>query len=407
VTPDAAPGPERRALPTAVVLLGVTALFTDVGTEMIFPLLPVFLVTVLGAGPTYLGLMEGAANAVASLVKLGSGVLADRTARRRPLVLLGYGLASVVRPFLAVATRPWHALAIRLTDRVGKGIRGSPRDALIADVAGDRAGRAFGFHDAMDNVGAVVGPLLATALVAGGLSIRQVFWVAVIPGIVATTCVFFVKEPERSPAPSPNGAPPRGLRSTFGTSLVSYLGIVGLFSLGNSSDAFLLLRASSLGVSNALLPVLWSALNLSKVAFTYLGGHLADRHSRSRLILGGWVVYAAVYVGLGAASAAWQVWTLFLVYGIFYGLTEPVEKALVAELAPAGARGSAYGVYNFMVGVAAVPAGIITGALWNRFGAAVALDGAAGFAAAACVLLAGWQAWRSRAAQSTGAPQAG
>ncbi len=190
----------RESLPITVVLLGFTSFFTDVGTEMIFPLLPVFLVETLGAAPVFIGLVEGAADTVASLVKLASGVMADAMPRRKPLVLMGYGLATAARPFVALATRPWHVLAVRVTDRVGKGIRSSPRDALIADAAGDEAGRAFGFHQAMDNAGAVLGPLLAMMLVAMGLSLRQVFAVAVVPGIVATALVAFVREPRGSTA---------------------------------------------------------------------------------------------------------------------------------------------------------------------------------------------------------------
>src|SRR5580700_6920578 len=196
-----APDPRSARLPRTVVLLGLTSLFTDVGTEMIFPLLPVFLVEVLHAGPEYIGLVEGTAVTVASLLKLASGVVADIVPRRKPLVLIGYGLASAVRPFVALATRPWHVLAVRMTDRVGKGLRSSPRDALIADAAGDRPGRAFGFHQAMDNAGAVVGPLLATALIALGLSVRGVFWIAVIPGVVATSLVAVVREPPRAKVP--------------------------------------------------------------------------------------------------------------------------------------------------------------------------------------------------------------
>ncbi len=385
----------RPSLPATVILLGLTSLFTDVGTEMIFPLLPVFLVETLGAGPTYLGLVEGAANTVASVLKLGSGVLSDLLPRRKPLLLFGYGIASLARPFFAVAQRPWHALTVRLLDRVGKGVRGSPRDALIADVAGDRAGRAFGFHQAMDNVGAVVGPLLATLLIAAKMPVRRIFWVAVIPGILATTCVAFVREPARTKHRGMVSAPSAGAPS-FGPGLVFYLAIVAVFSLGNSSDAFLLLRARGLGLSAAALPILWSALNLSKVVFAYLAGNLADRTSRPKLIVWGWLVYAGVYLGLGAATASWHVWFLFAVYGIFYGLTEPVEKALLTELAPPDARGRAYGVYNFVVGIASMPAGLITGALWNRWGATVALDVAAGFAGVACLLLVAWSALRAR-----------
>jgi MFS family permease len=355
----------------------------------------VFLVETLGAGPTYLGLVEGAANAVASVLKLGSGVLSDLVPRRKPLVLFGYGIASLARPFFAVAQRPWHALTVRLLDRVGKGVRTSPRDALIADVAGDRAGRAFGFHQAMDNVGAVVGPLLATLLIAAKMPVRRIFWVAVIPGILATTCVAFVREPARTTRRGIASAPSEGAPA-FGSRLVVYLAIVAVFSLGNSSDAFLLLRARTLGLSAAALPILWSALNLSKVVFAYLAGNLADRTSRPKLIVWGWLVYAVVYLGLGAATAPWHVWFLFAIYGIFYGLTEPVEKALLSELAPPAARGRAYGVYNFVVGIAAMPAGLMTGALWNRWGATVALDVAAGFAAVACLLLLAWDALRAR-----------
>jgi MFS family permease len=376
-----------RGLPATVVLLGLTSLFTDVGTEMIFPLLPVFLVETLHAGPAYLGLVEGAADTVAGLLKLVSGLLADRTRRRKPLVLLGYGIASAVRPLVAIATRPWQVLAVRVTDRVGKGIRGSPRDVLIAEAAGDRAGRAFGFHQAMDNVGAVVGPLLATSLLAIGISLRGVFWLAVIPGILATAMVLAIRE-------RPGESPPRTEeRSAAGLDrpLVTYLGILAIFSLGDSSDAFLLLRARSLGLTTESIPVLWATLNLSKVVWAYLGGTWADRIPRARLIAGGWMVYALVYIGLAFASSSWQVWVLFVVYGVFYGLTEPVEKALVKDLAPPGARGRAYGAYNFVVGITALPAGLVAGFLWRTAGPAVALGTGGAFAAVACALLLAWE----------------
>ena len=331
----------RSRLPAAVILLGFTSLFTDVGTEMIFPLLPVFLTEVLKAGPAYIGLVEGAADTVSSLLKLASGVVADRVPRRKPLVLFGYGLASAARPFVALATQPWHVLAVRVTDRVGKGIRGSPRDALIADAAGDRAGHAFGYQSAMDNLGAVVGPLIATALVALGLSLRGVFWIAVIPGAIATALVVAVREPARAPAappPAVGAARPAGVLTP---TLTSYLGILALFSLANSSDGFLLLRARSLGLTTAEIPVLWATLNASKVVWSWLGGGWADRVPRARLIAIGWGVYALVYLGLGLATATWHVWALFILYGIFFGLTEPVEKALVKDLVRPDQRGRA------------------------------------------------------------------
>ncbi len=395
------PRETRTRLPATVVLLGLTSLFTDIGTEMVFPLLPVFLMETLRAGPEYLGLVEGAANTVASLLKLVSGVVADATARRKPLVLFGYALASAVRPLVALATRPWHVLAVRVTDRIGKGLRSSPRDALIADAAGDRAGRAFGFHQAMDNAGAVVGPLLATLLIGMKLPIRTVFWVAVIPGAIATALVARVREPARvavAAGPSRHGSS-ADEASVFDRRLVLYLGIVALFSLGNSSDAFLLLRARSVGLSTGQIPILWSVLNLSKVLWSYFGGDLADRVPRARLVASGWLVYAVVYVGLGVAVRPWHVWALFVVYGIFYGLTEPVEKALVSDLVRRSARGRAYGAYNFVVGIAALPAGLLTGALWRVWGPAIALGTGAALAAAASFALLGWSAWRTRTEQ--------
>jgi MFS family permease len=400
---EKAPGAARTSrLPRSVVLLGFTSLFTDIGTEMIFPLLPVFLTETLRAGPAYLGLVEGAADTVSSLMKLASGALADTLPRRKPLVLFGYALASAARPFVALATHPWHVLTVRVTDRIGKGIRSSPRDALIADAAGDRAGRAFGFHQAMDNVGAVVGPLLATGLVALHLSIRQVFWIAAIPGGIATALVALVRE---RVVPSRSGAGTRpansdATRPLANRRLVLYLSILAVFSLSNSSDAFLLLRAHSLGLSTAEVPILWSALNLSKVVWAYVGGHLADRLPRARLIAGGWVVYALVYAGLAAATAAWQVWALFVAYGVFYGLTEPVEKALVKDLARADQRGRAYGAYNFVVGITALPAGLLTGALWHTFGPAIALGTGAALASIAGAML---LIWDSRVSRGTNA----
>ncbi|HZU84001.1 MAG TPA: MFS transporter [Polyangiaceae bacterium] len=398
----------RARLPLTVVLLGFTSLLTDVGTEMIFPLLPVFLTETLRAGPAYLGLVEGAADAVSSVMKLVTGVLADRMPRRKPLVLFGYGIASAVRPLVAFATRPWHVLAVRLTDRVGKGVRSSPRDALIADAAGDRAGRAFGFHQAMDNAGAVLGPLLATALLGARVTLRHVFAMAIVPGVAATLLAALVREPPReraargSPAPASGGdGDPRapGASPLADPRLRSYLFILALFSLGNSSDAFLLLRARSAGLATAEIPVLWSTLNLSKVVWAYLGGDMADRVARARLIASGWLVFALVYFGLGFATASWQVWTLFVVYGIFYGLTEPVEKALVRDLVREDQRGRAYGAYNFVVGFTALPAGLLAGALWHAFGPTVALGAGAALAATAAVLLLGWHASGSRVAR--------
>jgi MFS family permease len=363
------PPPSPQRLPAAIIALGFTSLFTDIGTEMIFPLLPAFVAS-LGAAPAFLGLVEGLADATSSMLKLASGYIAEGRSKKR-LVLFGYGLASAARPLVALATAPWHVLAVRLTDRVGKGIRTTPRDALIADsVPKEQAGRAFGFHAAMDHAGAVIGPLLATGLLALGWQVRSVFWFALVPGILAMLALFTVREP--TPVAVAARAPGEA-RPALPGSLRRYFGILALFSLGNSSDAFLLLRAKDLGVQVVAIPALWALFNVAKVLSARYGGAWSDRIPRSKLIVSGWAVYAVTYLAFGLASQAWQVWLLFVVYGLYYGLTEPAEKALVRDLAPAEARGRAYGFYNFIVGVSAVPAGLLTGWLWQTWSPFVAL----------------------------------
>lgn len=383
----------RPRLPATVIALGVTSFFTDVGSEMIFPLLPVFVAS-LGASATFLGLVEGAADATASLLKLGAGYLADRMPHKKPLVLFGYGVAAVVRPLMALAWLPWHVLVIRLSDRVGKGVRTAPRDALIAGaVPADQAGRAFGLHRAMDHAGAVVGPLLATALLAAGWPLRQVFLATLVPGVLSLFALRFAREPEPAPKTTREAveAPSVALPGTF----FRYLSILFLFSLGNSSDVFLLLRARELGVSAALLPTLWVVLHVSKLVSSYFGGGLSDRMPRPRLVVIGWTIYAATYLGFGMARTQAQVWALFIVYGLYYGLTEPCEKAMVKDLAPAQAQGRAFGLYNFVIGATAVPAGLITGYVWQHASPQAALSLGAGIAAASSLMLASFgPAWR-------------
>jgi MFS family permease len=375
------PGPPR--LPAAVIALGFTSLFTDIGTEMIFPLLPAFVAS-LGAAPAFLGLVEGLADATSSLLKLASGYVAEGRSKKR-IVLLGYGLASAVRPLVALATAPWHVLAVRVTDRVGKGIRTSPRDALIADsVPREQTGRAFGFHSAMDHAGAVIGPLLATGLLALGWQVRSVFWFALVPGILAMLALLTVREPK---PPTVAARAPGEARRALPGSLRRYFGILALFSLGNSSDAFLLLRAKDLGVPVVALPALWALFNLAKVLSARYGGAFSDKIARSKLIVSGWAVYAVTYLAFGLARHAWQVWLLFVVYGVYYGLTEPAEKALVRDLAPVEARGRAYGFYNFIVGVSAVPAGLLTGWLWQTWSPLVALATGSALALVAALAL--------------------
>jgi MFS family permease len=370
---DPLPPPPR--LSRNVFALGAVSFLTDVATEMTYPLLPVFLATVLGASATYVGTIEGAAETTAALLKLASGWWSDRVARRKPLVLIGYALASAVRPLIGLTQSAVQVLGIRVADRVGKGIRSSPRDALIADsVDPSIRGRAFGFHNATDNLGAVLGPLLAFAFLRWeGLPLRTLFLLTAIPGALAVlTLIFGVREVARTmPAKRDATVDPR---TPLGGRFWAYLGVLLLFTLGNSTDAFLLLRAGQLGVATALIPILWALLNLVKAVANTPGGILSDRIGRKPLIAAGWLVYAAVYFLFGRAGHAWQAWALFALYGLYFGLTEGVEKALVADLVPADRRGSAFGWYNLAIGIGALPASLLFGALWDRWGSATAFN---------------------------------
>ena len=373
-------------LPRTVIALGAVSLLTDASSEMIYPLLPVFLSSVLGAGPLAIGAIEGLAESVASLLKLASGWWSDRLPRRKALVVIGYGIASIVRPLVGLAQNVGQVLAIRLTDRAGKGIRGAPRDALIADaVDASQRGRAYGFHRAADHAGAVAGPVMAYALLTwGGLHLRTVFLLAAIPAAAAMiTLVFGVKESARVVKPKGKTAPLS--RAGLDRRFWSYLAALLLFTLGNSTDALLILRATELGVSTALVPVLWAVLHVVKSTSSTPGGVLSDRLGRRPLIIAGWMVYGAVYLGFAAASATWHAWALFIVYGLYFGLTEGVEKALVADLVPAPVRGAAFGWYNLTIGLGALPASLIFGGLWQSFGAPTAFTVGAGLALVASV----------------------
>lgn len=394
-------GRSRRFLPPTVLALGAVSFFTDVSSEMIYPLLPLFLTGTLGASVVALGAVEGAAESLASLLKLASGWWSDRVARRKPLVVAGYVLASVARPLVAFAGSVPQVLAIRLADRTGKGIRTSPRDALISDaVAPEVRGRAFGFHRAADHAGALVGPAIAFLLLGwGGMELRTVFLWAALPGAVAVAVlVLGVREARRGAAATGAGAAAFSLPLEEGTAgaggpdrpatrlggrFWGFLVVVLVFTLGNSTDAFLLVRAVDLGVAPALVPLLWAFLHLVKMAASTPGGMLSDRVGRRLPIAAGWLLYAAVYLGLGLAETAWQMWGLFGLYGVYYGLTEGVEKALVADLAPAAAKGAAFGWYHLALGVGALPASLLFGAVWSRVGVFAAFAMGAGLALAA------------------------
>jgi MFS family permease len=376
-----------RSLGRNVIALGVVSFFTDMSSEMIYPLLPVFLTTTLGASAGMLGAIEGAAETTASLLKLASGWWSDRVGKRKPLVVIGYGIASFVRPLIAVAQSTTQVLAIRLTDRVGKGIRNAPRDALIAEsVDPSIRGRAFGFHRAADHAGAVIGPVLAFALLQGlGFELRTVFWLALIPGILAMiTVVVFVREASVARASVNASAGHQAKAQPIPRSFWAYLGVVLLFTLGNSTDAFLLLRANQLGVPLALVPILWATLHVVKSAASTHGGALSDRIGRAPTLIAGWTIFALVYLGFAVASQQWHVWALFVVYGLFFALTEGTERALVADFTGAK-RGTAFGWFHLTVGLGALPASVVFGLIWDRAGASSAFYLGAGFAALAAI----------------------
>ncbi len=401
-----------RRLPRNVFAISLVSLLNDASSEIIYPLLPAFLAITLGASPRAIGIVEGTAESVSSLLKLASGHFSDRMGRRKGLVVFGYGLASVVRPLLALTTSWYQVLAVRFTDRVGKGIRSAPRDAMIADAAapGER-GLAFGFHRAMDHAGAVLGPLIglvALKLLASDANAptaadyRTIFLFASVPALLAMLVVIFaVRETRQSKAkkavaPEAAVAPAvvanRKLRLTlkgFDGNFKWFLVLVALFTLSNSTDAFLIRRAQMAGVSlgeGTLL--LWAALHLSKVASSLVGGHLSDKLGRKTLIVSGWLLYAAVYLCFAFVSTPAGAWTLFLIYGVYFGLAEGAEKALVADLVLPEQRGTAYGLYNLAFGITVLPASLLMGALWDWHGPATAFVVSAGIGTTAALLLA-------------------
>jgi MFS family permease len=377
--------PSRHKLSRNVLALSAVSFLNDVASEMTYPLLPVFLASVLGASATTVGAIEGTAESAAALLKLASGWWSDRVRRRKPLVVVGYTIASAIRPLIGIVRFASEVLAIRVTDRIGKGLRGAPRDALIADsVVSTIRGRAFGFQRAADHAGAMLGPLLAFALLRwGGLELRTVFLLTAIPGALAIAALLFgVKEIPRS---APSEERRLDLKAPLSRRFWAYLGVLLLFTLGNSTDAFLLLRAGQLGVAPALIPILWAMLHVVKSISSTPGGVLSDRLGRRPLIIAGWLLYAAVYFAFGRAQVQWQAWALFAVYGIYFGLTEGVEKALVADLVAPERWGTAFGWYNLAIGLGALPASLLFGAIWDRWGSATAFDFGALLALAAAI----------------------
>jgi MFS family permease len=387
--PPASAFPDRT-LPRTVVGLGLVSLLTDTSSEAIFPLLPAFLTT-LGASNLFIGLVEGAADLVSNVLKYLTGLVADRRARLKPLVVAGYAVSTFVRPLVAFAAAPWRVLAVRLLDRVGKGVRTSPRDALIAAVAHPSLrARAFGFHRAMDHAGAALGTLLATALLwllgggaaATGAQMRTVFLWAAVPGVLSLVALALTPEPPRPPPPP---SAPRGARS-LPPALRRALVPIVLFAVANATDAFILVKLARLGASPVLAPLVWLALHVIKASTATAGGRLADRYGKRDALAAGWTVYAVTWSAVGFAPSVPVLVLFAALYGTSHGLVEGAERALVADLAGPG-RGTAFGTYNMLIGLAALGSSTAFGFVWDRFGSEAAFTGSGAFAVVAAAAL--------------------
>jgi MFS family permease len=357
---------------------------------------------VLGATAVSLGLIEGAAEAISSVLKVISGRMSDRWRRRKPIVVGGYGFSALARPFISMATTWTGVFALRFIDRVGKGIRTAPRDAMLAELADHtNRGRVYGLHRAMDHAGAVLGPLLATAfLVAFPGRYRTWFALTAIPGIATLALLYWVREPTnpessplRSTASAPKPSAKAGLLSNPGaadrlpSSLIRYLIVLSIFTLGNSADAFLLLRLTEAAGGPQFIPLLWSLLHVIKIVFSLTGGAASDRFGRRRLIAAGWIIYAVVYAGFAVSTSYPALVAWFMIYGIYYGCVEGSERALVADFALPWQKGTAFGVYNAVAGIGALIASVVFGLIWKNFGASVAFASGAALAIVAAILL--------------------
>jgi MFS family permease len=396
--PDSAfPRPQPSAARN-IYAFGITSFFNDTATEMAYWVLPAFLVS-LGAGPAQLGVIEGIAESVASFAKLFSGYLADRVDRRKPIVVAGYFVANAVKPLLAVATAWWHILLIRFTDRLAKGARGTPRDVMVAESVGkERLGSAYGLIQSMDSAGAIAGPLMALVLLAR-YGIRSVFWAAAVPGALAVlVAVFGIRETRRrsldvvDPKPAKPVAAPVASGGELPGAFYLVLIAVTLFSLGNSSDMFLVMRAQNVGIPVALAPLLGLVFNITYTLGSWPAGWFSDHFSRrgfSRrwIAAAGYLIFAGVYFVFGRAPSILAIWITMAVYGMYYALTQPVLKALVVESVGQEVRGRALGVYFFATSVATLAASLITGELWKHYGAGIPFYFSAGLAVVSAALL--------------------
>src|SRR5437868_7564403 len=379
-----------------IYAFGITSFLNDTASEMAYWVLPAFLVS-LGAGPAQLGLIEGLAESVASFAKLFSGYLTDRIDRRKPLVVAGYFVANAVKPLLAVATAWWHILLIRFTDRLAKGVRGAPRDVMVAESVGkERLGSAYGLIQSMDSAGAIAGPLAALLLLSR-FHIRTVFLAAAVPGALAVMVAMLgIRETQRgvsdagsgegiAKTPTAQGAVPTRVSLPMAFYLV--LTAVTLFSLGNSSDMFLVMRAQNVGIPVAMAPLLGLAFNITYTLGSWPAGWFSDHFSRRWIAAVGYLIFAAVYFVFGRAPSTLAIWITMAVYGVYYALTQPVLKALVVETVRPETRGRALGIYFFVTSIATLAASLITGELWKQYGASVPFYFSASLATISAVML--------------------
>ena len=350
-----------------VFAAGLVSFFMDVSSEMVYPLVPLFLANVLGVNKSVIGLIEGIAESTASLLKVFSGWFSDRIGRRKGLMGVGYAVSVLSRPLIALAVAWQHILASRFIDRLGKGIRTAPRDAIIAESSDPGVmGRAFGFHRAMDTLGAVIGPALAFFLLSAFAGdFRKVFWVSMIPGIIAVLLIIFLIKERKKVLPERHERPKLTL-AHFDWRFKFFVVITTLFAIGNSSDVFLILRSQQLGITTAMIPVVYLTFNLVYALSAIPAGIAADRFGKKRVVLVGFILFALIYYGFAVAGSATAAWVLFGLYGVFMGLTEGVQKAFLTTIIPPDFKATAFGVYNTAVGLALFPASLIGGWLWDR-----------------------------------------
>ncbi len=399
--PDSSSQTPSEKLPRTVVVLGVVSFFNDFASDIVVPLIPILLATVLSAGPIALGFIEGVADALACFLKLWAGRHSDiMRGRRKNLALTGYTLSNLARPLLGLAGSWLTVLLLRSIDRVGKGLRSAPRDAMVADAAPPhRRGYAFGFHRALDNAGAVAGALTAAAILAwSNFSLSEVILWSAIPGFMAVLLLGLGIREEKSHhsdsiAPVPVPSPLRW--SALSLSMQRYLWVLFLYTFARASETFILLLGHELGASVVELLLLWAALNLAKALTSAHGGHLADRFGRGALIVTGWAALAIAFLLYSQVTTATELWLVSLFYGLLTGLSEGAERALIGDYATSSERGTAFGWYHLMSGIAAIPAGLLFGVIWQAFNAAAAFSFASMLAALAIASLRLW-AWPQR-----------